>query len=117
MSRPIKCFESVSDEAINAKRAFYVASSWPILTFFARNKLLRRRRRTKRKFSSEKVSGKAERPSEKFDGEKGMEGLGEVQRLVTLGLDSDYPLLPVTDSFVWEGLKSANNLLVEQRRI
>ena len=100
MSRPIKCFESVSDEAINAKGAFYVASSWPILTFFARNKLLRRRRRTKRKFSSEKVSGKAERPSEKFDGEKGMEGLGEVQRLVTLGLDSDYPLLLVTDSFV-----------------
>ena len=42
-----------------------------------------RRRRTKRKFSSEKVSGKAERPSEKFDGEKGMEGVGENLRLVT----------------------------------
>ena len=46
-----------------------------------------------------------------------MEGVGEVQRLVTLGLDSDYLLLLVTDSFVWEGLESENNLLVEPWRI
>ena len=81
-----KRLANLTNEAMNAKCGYCVAYCWPsgrgrayyaLLTFFAKNKLLRRRRWTKREFSSEKVSGKAERPSEKFDaeGERGRKGL------------------------------------------